>query len=286
MRAFVGYLAGTLVSICAGSGFAADMCAPAKPAADKSLVVPGVLSGESRTVQDASYGTVSVPAPGEMDWDCGWCEDGRHHHPSVWAVAMENNGNIAPGSMHITCPSGYYPPSETDGRPSRATAELARHEIGKYLKALGNPNLQVGKASDKGDYFEVQVLTKNSSTVDTLFWDKDFVGFYCDCPFHQDLRLKLRGKLETKPMLFTEKQAKDAVEKKAGVGVNPNLKIGKVTLKGQVFLIEIRTKDGSLVDQYQVDAKTGQVRSSYHMGSDSASSGPALSPEVSAAHLH
>lgn len=285
MKAFVGFLAGAFVAIGAGSAFAADMCAPAKPAVDKSAKASVVFSGDSRTVQDANYGTVSVPVPGAMDWDCGWCEDGRHHHPSVWAVAMEKNGNISPGSMHITCPSGYYPPSETDGRPSRATAEMARHEIGKYLTALGNPNLQVGKAIDKGDYFEVQVVTRNSSTVDVLFWDKDFVGFYCDCPFHQDLRLKLRGKLETKAVLFTETQAKEAAARMAGVSVNPNLAIGKSTLKGQIYIVEVQTKDGSLVDRYEVDAKTGQVRSAYQAQS-AASSRPAISPTVSAAHSH
>jgi len=44
---------------------------------------------------------------------------------------------------------------------------------------------------------------------------------------------------------------------------NPNLKLGKIEDKGNVFQADITTKDGSLVDRIMVDKSTGWIRSAY-----------------------
>ncbi|MBW2120677.1 MAG: hypothetical protein JRH07_02375 [Deltaproteobacteria bacterium] len=44
---------------------------------------------------------------------------------------------------------------------------------------------------------------------------------------------------------------------------NPNLKLGKIEDRGDVFEADIVTKDGSLVDRLLVDKNTGWVRSVY-----------------------
>jgi hypothetical protein len=45
---------------------------------------------------------------------------------------------------------------------------------------------------------------------------------------------------------------------------NPNLKVGEVTEKDdQSILAEIVTKDGSLVQRFQVDRRTGAMRPAY-----------------------
>ncbi len=44
---------------------------------------------------------------------------------------------------------------------------------------------------------------------------------------------------------------------------NPNLKLGEIEDKGNVFEAEIQTKDGSLVDKILVDKNTGWMRSVY-----------------------
>jgi hypothetical protein len=44
---------------------------------------------------------------------------------------------------------------------------------------------------------------------------------------------------------------------------NPNLKPGDVKDKEEYFVVDILTKDGSLVDRMEVDKETGMMRSAY-----------------------
>ena len=214
-----------------------------------------------------------------LDWNCGWCEDGIHHHPSVWTASLLQSGRLAPGSLKISCPEGLYPPSQEDGKPTRATAEIAKHEVGKYLAAIGNPNLKVGKAIDKPDYWEVQVVTHDGSLVDTLYWDKDFVGFYCDCPYHQALRKKLRGEAPAANPAVTGQQAAEAVRARAAVDRNPNLRIGETKFDGQTYRVEVVTRDGSLVERYFVDPTTGAAHSEF----ETAEAAPPAAPQTDSA---
>ncbi|MBW2058073.1 MAG: hypothetical protein JRJ26_11310 [Deltaproteobacteria bacterium] len=69
------------------------------------------------------------------------------------------------------------------------------------------------------------------------------------------------GRQPEKPM--GEKDAKRILENYLNSLRNPNLKLGRVEDKGNVFEAEIVTKDGSLVDKILVDKNTGWMRSAY-----------------------
>lgn len=64
-----------------------------------------------------------------------------------------------------------------------------------------------------------------------------------------------------KPM--EEKDARGIVGNYLASTRNPNLKLGKIEDKGNVFEAEILTKDNSLVDKIMVDKNTGWMRSIY-----------------------
>ena len=60
-----------------------------------------------------------------------------------------------------------------------------------------------------------------------------------------------------------EKDARAILENYLQSTRNPNLKLGKIEDKGNVFEAEIQTKDGSLADKILVDKNTGRIRSVY-----------------------
>jgi hypothetical protein len=60
-----------------------------------------------------------------------------------------------------------------------------------------------------------------------------------------------------------EKDAKAILENYLRSTRNPNLKLGKVEEKGNVFEGEILTKNDALVDKISVDKNTGWIRSVY-----------------------
>ena len=69
------------------------------------------------------------------------------------------------------------------------------------------------------------------------------------------------GRQSAEPL--EEKEAKALVENALRATRNPNLKLGKLTDKGNYFEVEILTKDGSLVDKLMVDKYNGWMRSIY-----------------------
>ncbi len=62
---------------------------------------------------------------------------------------------------------------------------------------------------------------------------------------------------------ISEQQAKMMVEHYLQMKGNPNLKLGKLTDQKDYFVAEITTKDGSLVEKFQIDKNTGWFRSIY-----------------------
>lgn len=46
--------------------------------------------------------------------------------------------------------------------------DQARQQVERYLKSTGNPNLKVGKIEDKGEVFQVEIVTRNGSLVDKI----------------------------------------------------------------------------------------------------------------------
>jgi hypothetical protein len=69
------------------------------------------------------------------------------------------------------------------------------------------------------------------------------------------------GQTPGKPL--TQEQTKTLVEDYLKNTNNPNLKLGALSGKGDVFEAEIVTKDGSRADKIQVDKNTGWFRSAY-----------------------
>jgi hypothetical protein len=59
---------------------------------------------------------------------------------------------------------------------------------------------------------------------------------------------------------LTKEQAKQLLENYVAYSNNPNLKLGAISDKGDVFEATVVTKDGSLVETIQVDKKTGWFR--------------------------
>jgi hypothetical protein len=52
--------------------------------------------------------------------------------------------------------------------------EKAKQEVENYLTSTRNPNLKLGKVTDKGSYFEADVVTKgNDSPVDKILVDRN-----------------------------------------------------------------------------------------------------------------
>jgi hypothetical protein len=58
-------------------------------------------------------------------------------------------------------------------------------------------------------------------------------------------------------------EAKEQVEDMLERSRNPNLKTGEIEDKEQFFVVDVVTKDGSLVDKMEVDKRTGMMRSVY-----------------------
>ena len=59
------------------------------------------------------------------------------------------------------------------GRPSAPLDKNgARQRVQAYLEGVHNPNLKVGKVTDKGTYFEVQIVTREGSLVDKIIVNK------------------------------------------------------------------------------------------------------------------
>lgn len=72
--------------------------------------------------------------------------------------------------------------------------------------------------------------------------------------------------METSPVSYepvTKERAEAIVKQRLASLKNPNLKVGKVAEETAGFVVEITTKEGSLVDKIIVDKRTGRSRSVY-----------------------
>lgn len=69
--------------------------------------------------------------------------------------------------------TGQYPQGpQVEPGQGELTREQARSMAEEYVRGTNNPNIRVGKISEKQGYFEVPVTTKDGSLVDTLRIDK------------------------------------------------------------------------------------------------------------------
>ena len=49
----------------------------------------------------------------------------------------------------------------------------AQQEVENYLHSLGNPNLKLGKIAEKGNGYQIDIVSKDSSLVDKIIVDKN-----------------------------------------------------------------------------------------------------------------
>jgi hypothetical protein len=106
-----------------------------------------------------------------IDKNTGWMHStqrgpGRGRGGSGMGPGMMGEGRMGPGMMG----QGYGHEYQREGKPLTEQDVRAKEE--NYLKATRNPNLKVGKITDKDQYFEVEIVTKDNSLVDKIIVDK------------------------------------------------------------------------------------------------------------------
>jgi hypothetical protein len=65
---------------------------------------------------------------------------------------------------------GYGPQYQQESKP--LTEKDVKAKVENYLQSTRNPNLKLGKITDKDQYFEAEIVTKNDSLVDKIIVDK------------------------------------------------------------------------------------------------------------------
>jgi hypothetical protein len=175
-------------------------------------------------------------------------------------------GMMGPGMMHGY---GYRQLEKPLGKKD------AEQIFNNYIQSLYNPDLKLGKITEKDNYFEGEILTKDNKLVDTIFVDKN-TGWMSTAmrgrggygygmgpgmmgPGYQGYGQQYRGSQGP----LKEKDVKARLEQYVQSTRNPNLKVGKITEKDTYFEGEILTKNNALVDKVLVDKNTGWMRSIY-----------------------
>lgn len=175
----------------------------------------------------------------------------------------------------------------------------AKEQLDNYVQSTRNPDLKVGKITEKDAYFEGEILTKKGVLVDTIIVDKNTgwmssamrggpgrgpgggyhgygmgpgmmgpgYGYGMMGPGYQGHGSRYgspSGPQYQQPQKpLAEKDVKAMLENYVQSTRNPNLKVGKIVEKDAYFEAEILTKDNALVDKILVDKNTGWMRSVY-----------------------
>ncbi len=108
-----------------------------------------------------------------VDKNTGWMQSatkgpGRGpgaHHGSSMGPGMMGRG-MGPGMMG----QGYGPQYQQERKP--LTEKDVKGLVENYLQSRRNPNLKLGKVTEKDYYFEAEILTKNDSLVDKILVDR------------------------------------------------------------------------------------------------------------------
>ena len=76
---------------------------------------------------------------------------------------------MGPGMMGPGYP-GYGPQYQQPQRPLEE--KDAKGILENYLRSRRNPNLKLGKITERDNYFEAEILTKDNSLADKIIVDK------------------------------------------------------------------------------------------------------------------
>lgn len=102
---------------------------------------------------------------------------GPHHDRGRGMMMHRNRGD---GNYHGNCPNcpynnrgrGYYD-SQSQYQQNPLTEQDARNRVENYLNNRRNPNLKLGDMEEKDGNYEISIVTKDGSLVDTLVIDKE-----------------------------------------------------------------------------------------------------------------
>lgn len=217
--------------------------------------------------------------PGHM---MGWGGYGEPQYcPYCGSYVGPGYGMMGPGHM-----MGYGYPYQQLEKP--LGKKEAKEQLENYVQSTRNPDLKVGKITEKDAYFEGEILTTKDVLVDTIIVDKNTgwmgsamrgrgrgpgggyygmgpgmmgpgYGYGMRGPGYQGYGPQYQGSQEP----LKEKDVKAMLENYVQSTRNPNLKVGKITEKDAYFEAEILTKENALVDKILVDKNTGWMRSVY-----------------------
>ncbi len=108
-----------------------------------------------------------------VDKNTGWMHSAQRgpgrspgaRHGYGMGPGMMGRG-MGPGMMG----PGYGPQYQQERKP--LTEKEVKAMVENYLQATRNPNLKLGKITDKDQYFEAEIVTKSDSLVDKIIVDK------------------------------------------------------------------------------------------------------------------
>jgi len=113
--------------------------------------------------------------PGYGGGYCPYC--GRPMGPGMmgpgYGYGMMGPGMMGPGygmGPGMMGP-GYGPQYQQPQKPLEE--KDIKSMLENYLQSTRNPNLKLGKITDKGPYFEADIVTKNEALVDKILVDKN-----------------------------------------------------------------------------------------------------------------
>jgi hypothetical protein len=66
-----------------------------------------------------------------------------------------------------------YGPPQYQGPQGPLQEKDVKAMLENYVQSTRNPNLKVGKITEKDAYFEAEILTKDNALVDTIIVDKN-----------------------------------------------------------------------------------------------------------------
>jgi hypothetical protein len=113
----------------------------------------------------------SPPPTQERGWFCPWAGQSGMGPGMMWNRGdWDGPRGWGPGGMMGPGPDNSYRSYNRTGEP--VTLDQAKVLVENHLTTAGNPNLKSGKFTDKGKYFEAEIVTKEGSLVDKLMVDK------------------------------------------------------------------------------------------------------------------
>ena len=244
------------------------------------MMGPGYGMGPGMMGPGGGYGGY-----GERQY-CPYC--GGYVGPYGMGPGMMGRGMMGPGMMGPGY--GYGPQYQQLEKP--LGKKDAKEMLEDYVQSTRNPNLKLGKITEKDAYFEGEILTKDDVKVDTILVDKN-TGWMGSAsrgqgmggrgwghgygmgrghmmgPGYQGYGPQYGSPYGGPPQYqgpqepLKEKDVQAMLENYVQSTRNPNLKVGKITEKDAYFEAEILTKNDALVDKILVDKNTGWMRSIY-----------------------